>query len=58
VVQVAENRTDLEGVVPSRGPDHERAGYDVLDLDVRRRRRFRATLTSCRPGSANTSRSA
>lgn len=36
MVQVVENRTDLEGVVLSRGPDHERAGYDVLDLDVRR----------------------
>jgi hypothetical protein len=36
VVQVVENRTDLEGVVLSRGPDHERTGFDVLDLDVRR----------------------
>jgi hypothetical protein len=36
VVQVVENRTDLEGVVLSRAPDRERAGYDILDIDVRR----------------------
>jgi hypothetical protein len=36
VVHVVENRTDLEGVVLSRAPDRERAGYDVVDIDVRR----------------------
>ena len=36
MVHVVENRTDLEGVVLSRAPDHERVGWDIVDIDVRR----------------------
>ncbi len=36
MVQVVENRTDLEGVVLSRATDRERAGYDIVDIEVRR----------------------
>jgi hypothetical protein len=36
MVQVIENRTDLEGVVASRSPDPDRPDYDVLDVDVAR----------------------
>ena len=36
MVQVVENRTDLEGVVLSRSPDRERAGWDIVDIDLQR----------------------
>ena len=36
MVQVIKNRTDLEGVVLSRVTDRDRAGYDIVDVDVRR----------------------
>jgi hypothetical protein len=53
VVQVVENRTDLEGVVLSRAPDPERPGYDVVDIDVRRATPVEgyADLLSSRVGS-------
>ncbi len=34
MVQVIENRTDLEGVVASRSPDPDRPAYDLVGVDV------------------------
>lgn len=35
MVQVIENRTDIEGVVASRSPDPDRPEYDLVGVDVR-----------------------
>ena len=34
MVQVIENRTDLEGVVASRSPDPDRPDHDLVGVDV------------------------
>jgi hypothetical protein len=34
MVQVIENRTDLEGIVAGRGPDPDREAFELLDVDV------------------------
>lgn len=53
MVQVVENRTDLEGVVVGRAPHPELADYDVLDVDVQEAKPVEgmADLLSSRVGS-------